>query len=174
MTTSRASFSCFFFRFNLVSAGGTLVSAASEVYPSVDIFLILYVIHITDSIRPIITCPVISPSPNQPNEDYAMVDLPDATATDNSGFVSIALSHKSPLKVMIGTPAIVTYTASDEAGNKRQCSVHVQAKGNPQFQLIAKISIWIFFLFFLVSYVGERPWWPIQRPNKGRKKQAKG
>ena len=29
-------------------------------------------------------------------------------------------------------------------------------------------------LFFLVSYVGERPWWPIQCLNKGRKKKAKG
>ena len=28
--------------------------------------------------------------------------------------------------------------------------------------------------FFLVSYVGERPWWPIQCLNKGRKKKAKG
>ena len=28
--------------------------------------------------------------------------------------------------------------------------------------------------FFLVGYVGERPWWPIQSPNKGRKKEAKG
>ena len=27
--------------------------------------------------------------------------------------------------------------------------------------------------FFLVSYVEERPWWPIQSPNKGRKKKAK-
>ena len=26
---------------------------------------------------------------------------------------------------------------------------------------------------FLVSYVGERPWWPIQNPNKGRKRMAK-
>ena len=31
-----------------------------------------------------------------------------------------------------------------------------------------------FFSFFLVSYVGERPWWAIQIPNKGRKKKAKG
>ena len=30
-----------------------------------------------------------------------------------------------------------------------------------------------FFLFFLVSYVEERPWWSIQSPNKGRKKKAK-
>ena len=26
--------------------------------------------------------------------------------------------------------------------------------------------------FFLVGYVEERPWWPIQSPNKGRKKKA--
>ena len=28
------------------------------------------------------------------------------------------------------------------------------------------------FFFFLVGYVEERPWWPIQSPNKGRKKKA--
>ena len=27
---------------------------------------------------------------------------------------------------------------------------------------------------FLVSYVKERPWWPIQSPNKGREKNGKG
>ena len=26
------------------------------------------------------------------------------------------------------------------------------------------------FMFFLVSYVEERPWWPMQSPNKGKKK----
>ena len=29
-----------------------------------------------------------------------------------------------------------------------------------------------FFVFFLVGYVEERPWWPIQSPNIGRKKKA--
>ena len=28
--------------------------------------------------------------------------------------------------------------------------------------------------FFLVSCVGERPWWPIQSLNNGRKKKANG
>ena len=28
-------------------------------------------------------------------------------------------------------------------------------------------------LVFLVGYVGGNPWWPIQSPNKGRKKKAK-
>ena len=32
----------------------------------------------------------------------------------------------------------------------------------------------LLFSFFLISYVGERPWWPIQCLNKGRKKKAKG
>ena len=25
-----------------------------------------------------------------------------------------------------------------------------------------------------MSYAGEKPWWPIQGPNRGRKKKAKG
>ena len=32
----------------------------------------------------------------------------------------------------------------------------------------------LFFSFFSVSYVWERPWWPIQCLNKERKKKAKG
>ena len=28
-----------------------------------------------------------------------------------------------------------------------------------------------FFFIFLVSYVGERPWWPIQSPNKIKKEE---
>ena len=31
-----------------------------------------------------------------------------------------------------------------------------------------------FFLFFLVGYVEERLWWPIQSPNTGGKKKADG
>ena len=27
---------------------------------------------------------------------------------------------------------------------------------------------------YLVSYVRDRPWWPLQSPNNGRAKQAKG
>ena len=27
---------------------------------------------------------------------------------------------------------------------------------------------------YLVSYAGERPWWPIQGPNKGRQKKVRG
>ena len=58
-----------------------------------------------------------------------MVDLPDATATDNSGHVTITKSHKSPLKVTVGSPVVVAYTATDAAKNTRQCTVNVEAKG---------------------------------------------
>ena len=37
-----------------------------------------------------------------------------------------------------------------------------------------KLLLADFFLLFLVSYAEERPWWPIQSPNKGSKKKAKG
>ena len=35
------------------------------------------------------------------------------------------------------------------------------------------LPFFLFFYFLLVTYVGERPWWPIQCPNKGKKKEAK-
>jgi len=81
-----------------------------------------------DSIKPTITCPTIAATPNRPNENYALVNLPDANANDNSGHVSVTINQKSPLKVTVGTPITVTYTATDAAGNARQCSVNVEAK----------------------------------------------
>ena len=38
--------------------------------------------------------------------------------------------------------------------------------------LMMMVRIMINDLFFLVGYVEERPSWPIQSPNKGRKKKA--
>ena len=91
---------------------------------------VLYLLYtLSDSIKPTITCPTIAATPNRPNENYALVNLPDANANDNSGHVSVTISQKSPLKVTVGTPIIVTYTATDAAGNARQCSVNVEAKG---------------------------------------------
>ena len=42
--------------------------------------------------------------------------------------------------------------------------VTLQAKYAPKFSDV----------LFLVSCVGERPWWPIKSPNRGRKTQTKG
>ena len=38
--------------------------------------------------------------------------------------------------------------------------------------IVALYQFLFFFSFFLVGYVEERPWWPIQSPYKGRKKKA--
>ena len=46
-----------------------------------------------------------------------------------------------------------------EGFSQEKCSLYPWA-------LIVKQS-WYFFFFFLVGYVEERPWWPIQSPNKG-------
>ncbi|XP_065058481.1 sushi, von Willebrand factor type A, EGF and pentraxin domain-containing protein 1-like isoform X1 [Rhopilema esculentum] len=81
-----------------------------------------------DSIKPQITCPVIPAHPNKPNENYAEIDLPDAVASDNSGHVTVTIDTKSPLKVTVGTPVTVKYTAADAAGNTRECTVKIQAK----------------------------------------------
>ena len=44
--------------------------------------------------------------------------------------------------------------------------------GGVQFNLCTSFTS--FVLSFLVSYAGERPWWPIQCLIKGRKKKANG
>ena len=54
---------------------------------------------------------------------------------------------------------------------RRQDVAVVNGQGKFLFQ---KEMRSFFFLFFLLSSVGERPWWPIQNPNNGRKKKAKG
>ena len=40
--------------------------------------------------------------------------------------------------------------------------------------VISMLATGFFFLFFLVGYVEEKLWWPIQSPNTGGKKKAKG
>ena len=38
--------------------------------------------------------------------------------------------------------------------------------------IIVSLAVCLSYFFLLVGYVEERPWWPIQSPNKGRKKKA--
>ena len=59
-----------------------------------------------------------------------MVDLPEATATDNIGLKpKITIDKSSPLKVFVGNPVRVLYTATDSSGNNRSCEVHISVKG---------------------------------------------
>ena len=46
--------------------------------------------------------------------------------------------------------------------------------GDNEISVLSTYVTAYFISFFLVSYVGERPWWPMQSPNKGRKKKVKG
>ena len=50
--------------------------------------------------------------------------------------------------------------------------VHPSAVGKCVSRSNSEGTCIFFFFFFLVGYVEERPWWPIQSPNKGRKKKA--
>ena len=43
----------------------------------------------------------------------------------------------------------------------------------PTVDSLCFISNQLYSQFFLMGSVEERPWWPIQSPNKGRKKKAK-
>ena len=49
---------------------------------------------------------------------------------------------------------------------------HTSAQQSKKRQKLLEIRRRNMSSLFLVSYVGERPWWPIQSPNKGRKKEA--
>eukprot|EP00794_Sanderia_malayensis_P007556 gene7556-8393_t len=82
-----------------------------------------------DSIAPTITCPTLAPVANEPNENYAMIELPDAVADDQSGKKpTVTISHTSPLKVTVGIVTKVTYTATDDAGNQKSCDARFEAE----------------------------------------------
>ena len=44
----------------------------------------------------------------------------------------------------------------------------------PHEEILTRCPVMKSIFFFLVSYVGERPWWPKKCLNKGSKKKAKG
>ncbi|XP_047126404.1 sushi, von Willebrand factor type A, EGF and pentraxin domain-containing protein 1 isoform X1 [Hydra vulgaris] len=81
---------------------------------------------------PNIICPVLSSEIfNLPNKNYSIIDLPEATATDNSrNLPKITMDKISPLKVFVGSPFSVTYTATDSSGNQRSCVVNFLVSDN--------------------------------------------
>ena len=64
--------------------------------------------------------------------------------------------------------------------NEIKQNAHLECLLHQLFGFLASICFCLFlfisscFDLFLVSYVEEGPWWPIQSSNKGRKKKAKG
>ena len=53
-------------------------------------------------------------------------------------------------------------------------SMHCRINVNSLYDILIILRKLREYSFFLVSYVEERQWWPIQCPNKGRRKKAKG
>ena len=51
--------------------------------------------------------------------------------------MTVTIDVKSPLKVTVGSPVTVKYTASDAAGNTRECTVKVEAKGTAYFDYMS-------------------------------------
>ena len=95
---------------------------------------LFYVWNLLDNTPPTITCPNIRNYNTDPNENHAIIDLQAATANDNSGMpVKITTSHKFPLKVMASSRIAVIYTATDQTGNTKTCTVHFEVKGLTNF-----------------------------------------
>ena len=62
----------------------------------------------------------------------------EATASDNSGLpVKITTSHAFPLRVYVGSPVEVTYTATDVAGNKKSCRKNYIVIGKSYSQFLS-------------------------------------
>ena len=85
---------------------------------------------ITDSEPPDITCPLLNPYNNTANKNYAIINLPMANATDNSGLQPIiTMSKASSLKVYVKKNVQVIYTATDKDGNSKSCRTYVEVQG---------------------------------------------
>ncbi|XP_047126409.1 sushi, von Willebrand factor type A, EGF and pentraxin domain-containing protein 1 isoform X1 [Hydra vulgaris] len=88
---------------------------------------------------PTIICPVLkSEFFNLPNTNYSIIDLPEATATDNIGLApKITVDKSSPLKVFVKNDVLVKYTATDSSGNQRSCEVKLSVKDNEPPKIVS-------------------------------------
>eukprot|EP00795_Rhopilema_esculentum_P000711 gene711-10422_t len=75
-----------------------------------------------DAIDPTITCANTTYAPNDPNTNYASIPLTMASATDNFVVSSVQANESSPIRVFVGRPLKVMYTARDAAGNTATCT----------------------------------------------------
>ena len=94
--------------------------------------------------------------------------VPSGGATrifSTGGLSSWLLIHRSLHLVMIG--CILSSQWGGGRGATAQQATTISAPRVWQMAAMRTTQI-IIFLFFLVGYVEERPWWPIKSPNKGR------
>ena len=105
----------------------------------------------SDVLSPEITCPDPSSYPNEPGKNYVTIDLPQANATDIVAVVSLTARPKSPLKLVVGSPVEVTYTAVDSTGNNASCSTMLRAIGNRLRSLFS--SMWVMVSMIIIIII---------------------
>ena len=66
---------------------------------------------------------------NEPGKNYVTITVPRATAFDLVAVASVTSNHTGPLKLVVGSPVKVKYTAEDTSGNKATCTAFFQATG---------------------------------------------
>lgn len=96
--------------------------------------------YISDVADPIITCPNSTSYSNEPGKNYTFINVPTATAFDIVAIVSLTSNYNSPLKLTVGTPVKVTYTAKDAAGNSATCTALLEAKGKTLSFIVPSFS----------------------------------
>ena len=95
---------------------------------------------VTDNQAPEISCPADIEVTAQPGEDFAVVDFPDATATDNCSVTIVQTSGlSSGSEFEIGTH-IIEFTATDPSGKTDVCSFKITVKEpeSPSFECPAE------------------------------------
>ena len=86
--------------------------------------LLIYILFITlvDFTPPVVTCPENLDREIGLEVNGLNVPFTEATATDNSGSVSLVTRSHSPNDFFNVGPTTVTYTFEDSSGNRGSCS----------------------------------------------------
>ena len=84
-----------------------------------------FFLFLVDTTAPVVTCPADITQTVELGTTSVVVDFLDATATDNSGTVTLASRTNSPGSTFSVGDTIVTYTFSDASGNSASCSFRI-------------------------------------------------
>ena len=90
--------------------------------------MFIALMNFTDEEDPLLSCPSDVLNNTDSGLNTANVTWPDATATDNSGSVTVTSSINSGATFILGTTN-VTYTAIDPSGNSVMCTFSVTVVG---------------------------------------------
>ncbi|XP_071961171.1 uncharacterized protein [Antedon mediterranea] len=85
----------------------------------------IFYVNVTDSENPMISCPANQTLPADEGSTGTQVTWDDATATDNSGVVTVVQGDGEPSSggtFTLGSPRTLSYIATDESGNYATCT----------------------------------------------------